>query len=179
MLTTRMILFLSRFFIGCSVSFAWSYSAGSTRIKHAGKTVSGIRPIPFFSIWLFMFSRAWRAAIGLLFCGIENSWNLSKRCCVATSFSGSYHFPRNSKTSLGDQHRFRIALSRSEVLRPVWGYPAVGTIHGASGVCMRCVRRDGSVWLVVSDRCLTAGRPHRRTTSLQDDLIVGRYACMS
>ena len=26
----------------------------------------------------------------------------------------------------------------------VWGYPAVGTIHGASGVCMRCMRRYGS-----------------------------------
>ena len=30
---------------------------------------------------------------------------------VATSFAGSYNFPRNSKTSLGDLHRFRIALS--------------------------------------------------------------------
>ena len=27
----------------------------------------------------------------------------------------------------------------------VWGYPAVGTIHGASGVYMRCMRRYGSV----------------------------------
>ena len=51
--------------------------------------------------------------MGLLFCGIENSWNLSKRCCVATSFSGLYHFPRNSKISHGDLHRFSIALSLS------------------------------------------------------------------
>ena len=28
----------------------------------------------------------------------------------------------------------------------VWGYPEVGTIHGAFGVCMRCMRRYGSVW---------------------------------
>ena len=34
----------------------------------------------------------------------------------------------------------------------LWGYPAVGTIHGASGVYMRCMRRYGSVWLVVSDQ---------------------------
>ena len=27
----------------------------------------------------------------------------------------------------------------------VWGYPAVDTIYRASGVCMRCMRRDGSV----------------------------------
>ena len=27
----------------------------------------------------------------------------------------------------------------------VWGYPAVGTIHGASGVYMRCMRRYGFV----------------------------------
>ena len=49
--------------------------------------------------------------MGLLFCGIENSWNLSKRYCVATSFSRPYHFPINSKNSLGDLHRFSIALS--------------------------------------------------------------------
>ena len=34
----------------------------------------------------------------------------------------------------------------------IWRYPAVGTIHGASGVCMRRMRRYGSVWLVVSGR---------------------------
>ena len=28
---------------------------------------------------------------------------------------------------------------------PVWGYPELGTIHGASGVCTRCTRRYGSV----------------------------------
>ena len=36
----------------------------------------------------------------------------------------------------------------SEVIVPLalcLGYPEVGTIHGASGVCMRCVRRYGSV----------------------------------
>ena len=27
----------------------------------------------------------------------------------------------------------------------VWGYSAVDTMHGASGVCMRCIRRYGSV----------------------------------
>ena len=26
------------------------------------------------------------------------------------------------------------------------GYPTVGMIHGASGVCVRCMRRYGSVW---------------------------------
>ena len=51
--------------------------------------------------------------MGLLFGGIENSWNLSKRCCEATSVSGSYQFPRNLKTSLGDLQRIRIALSSS------------------------------------------------------------------
>ena len=51
--------------------------------------------------------------MGLLFCGIENSGNVSKRWCVATSFSGSYHFTTNSKTSLGDVHRFGITLSFS------------------------------------------------------------------
>ena len=49
----------------------------------------------------------------LLLYGIENSQNLSKRRCVATSFSGSYNFSRNTITSLGDLHRFRIALSSS------------------------------------------------------------------
>ena len=34
-----------------------------------------------------------------------------------------------------------LAPSRGDV----WGYPAVGTIHGASGVYMRCVRRYGFV----------------------------------
>ena len=28
----------------------------------------------------------------------------------------------------------------------VWGYPTVGVIYGASGVCTRCVRRYGSIW---------------------------------
>ena len=27
----------------------------------------------------------------------------------------------------------------------VWGYPVVGMIYGASGVCTRCMRRYGSV----------------------------------
>ena len=27
----------------------------------------------------------------------------------------------------------------------VWGYPALDTRHGASGVCMRCMRRYGLV----------------------------------
>ena len=27
----------------------------------------------------------------------------------------------------------------------VWGYPEVGTIYGASGACMRCIRHYGSV----------------------------------
>ena len=27
----------------------------------------------------------------------------------------------------------------------VWGYPEVGTIHGVSGVCTRCMRRYGSM----------------------------------
>ena len=49
----------------------------------------------------------------------------------------------------------------------IWGYPEVGTIHGASGVFMRYMIRYGSVWLVVSDR-----------SRLQDDLSAGRYACM-
>ena len=40
------------------------------------------------------------------------------------------------------------------------GYPEVGTIHGASGICMRCIRRYGYVWLVVSDGVFTAGRAH-------------------
>ena len=40
----------------------------------------------------------------------------------------------------------------------VWGYPEVGTIHGASEVSVRCMRRYVSVWLVVSDRCISAGR---------------------
>ena len=33
---------------------------------------------------------------------------------------------------------------RQETTR-VWGYPAVGTIHGASGVCIRSMRRYGYV----------------------------------
>ena len=48
--------------------------------------------------------------MGLLFFGIKNSWNLSKRCFVATSFSGSYNFRRNSKTSLGDLHRLGCSV---------------------------------------------------------------------
>ena len=54
----------------------------------------------------------------------------------------------------------------------VWGYPEVGTIHGACGVCMRCMRRYGSVWLVVSDRSFLSWVSHCRTTSLQDDTPV-------
>ena len=54
--------------------------------------------------------------------------------------------------------------------RAVWGYPAVNTIHGPSGVGMRCMRRHGSVWLVVSDRSsLSWG------LSLQDELNAGRH----
>ena len=51
--------------------------------------------------------------MGFLFCGTENTWNLSKKCSVATSFLMTNHFSRNSKTSLGDLHGFRIALSSS------------------------------------------------------------------
>ena len=57
----------------------------------------------------------------------------------------------------------------------VWGYPAVGTIHGASGVCMRRMRRYGSVWLVVSDRSSLSWASvvyHSKTISLQDDTPV-------
>ena len=50
-----------------------------------------------------------------------------------------------------------------------------GMIYGASGVCMGCMRRYGSVWLVVSDEVVFVCR----TTSLQDDPSAGRYACMS
>ena len=61
------------------------------------------------------------------------------------------------------------------VLMFVWGYPAIGMIHGASGVCMRCMRRYGSVWLVVSDRSSLSWAsvvyPYR-TISLQDDTPV-------
>ena len=57
--------------------------------------------------------------MGLLLCGIEKSWNLSKRCCVATSFSGSYHFPRNLKLlSVTSIVSTLLSPPRSEVLRP-------------------------------------------------------------
>ena len=41
-------------------------------------------------------------------------------------------------------------------------------IYGASGVCMRCMRHYGSVWLVESDEVVFVCR----TTSLLDDTPV-------
>ena len=37
------------------------------------------------------------------------------------------------------------ACACSKAYTVVWGYPAIDTIHGASGICMRCMRRYGSV----------------------------------
>ena len=54
-----------------------------------------------------------------------------------------------------DAHPARAVFRHSSILacrkmflsprRYVWRYPAVGTIHGASGVCTRCMRCYGSV----------------------------------
>ena len=54
----------------------------------------------------------------------------------------------------------------STLKRVVWEYSAVGTIHGASGVCMRCMRRYGFLWLVVSDRSCLSWVSHCRTIRL-------------
>ena len=54
----------------------------------------------------------------------------------------------------------------------VWGHPAVGTIHGASGVCMTCMRRYGSISLVVSDRSSLSWVSQCRTIRLYACLVV-------
>ena len=57
-LTMRMISSRSLFLIACSVSLTREYSSGSARTKRACSTASGIRPIPYSCIWLFVSSRS-------------------------------------------------------------------------------------------------------------------------
>ena len=51
--------------------------------------------------------------MGLLFCGRELVELVKKVLCGHLVFGVLHFFPRNLKTSLGDLHRFRIALSSS------------------------------------------------------------------
>ena len=109
----RMISSRSLFFMDCRVSFEGGILVGQREKKTFVQHCVGYPTDPILIHLVVYILEVMKCGDGVAVGGIGNSWNLSYSRWVAISFSGSCHFSRVSKTSRGDLHLFRIALSAS------------------------------------------------------------------